>query len=82
MGTRHTFDLLRTEVRWLFRGKLLTLSAKLHQKLKFSWKEKLNILKKHLLDEECNLTINYWANIFSKLKEAYVVKKLNRDWQV
>ena len=68
MGSNPKSLLLHTEIRWFWRGKVLTRLAELREEVAMFLEGKCDFAK-CLLDEEFILRLTYLADIFSRLNE-------------
>ena len=68
MGSNSKSLLLHTEIRWFWRGKVLTRLAELREEVAMFLEGKCDFAK-CLLDEEFILRLTYLADIFSRLNE-------------
>ncbi|XP_050058667.1 zinc finger BED domain-containing protein 5-like [Aphis gossypii] len=69
MGSVHTSLLLHTEVRWLFRGKILTRIFELRDEVRAFFLEHNFELKDRFLDQMWLLKVAYLSDIFTKINE-------------
>jgi hypothetical protein len=67
MGSVHTKLLLHTEVRWLFRSKILLRIFELKDEIRIFLLEHKSTLAEHFLNKNWLVILSYLSDIFDKL---------------